>query len=366
MMDKIIHIIEPTLQDQSGHCNSFISSICSVSLDYEINLWVSKQANLPDLESVANIRLHFKRMWRKLQVFFLYASLLRQKGKIFVSTASSLDVVFLNIVSNGIIPKAKITLYFHWIRPTSKKTKFFHKIAIQQPNLNFIAPTESVASFFRECGISNVSVIPYPVELSNSSRHNEVIGFQHLLYAGSARQDKGFGFIVNFVEYLARISSCIPIRLQVSPEHYGKLEESVVADIHRLDTISYQLLKLCPETLTVDEYKSLFAGAICLQLYNQKDFADRVSGVTLDAMSAGAPVITLSGTWISRVVQRYDAGVVIDDTSPEAVYAAVQQIIASYDAYSDRAFQTGQIIIKEHDAGFLFAALVGQSSGDES
>lgn len=361
-----LHIIEPTLQDCTGHCHSFIASICSVSSGYPLHLWVSENANLPEFEGAATFHRHFKRRWRKLQAFALYKLLLRESGTIFISTASRLDVMFLNWGARGTIPPGKVTLYFHWIRSSSSKKRFFSKIALLQPNICFITPTESVASFFRECGISNVTVIPYPVELSNSSPHNGAIGFKYLLYAGAARQDKGFGFIVDFVEYLVTKYSCIPIQIQVSPEHYGKLEESVVVDIHRLQSVLYQWLKLCTETLTVDDYKALFNGAICIQLYNQKDFADRVSGVTLDAMSAGAPVITLNGTWIARLVQRYDAGIVVDNTFPETIEAAAQQIIANYDVYSDRAFRTGQVIIKEHDAGFLFSALVGHSFGGRS
>ena len=66
-------------------------------------------------------------------------------------------------------------------------------------------------------------------------------------------------------------------------------------------------------TLTGDAYSAMFRGAICLQPYSRQDFADRVSGVTLDAFVAGAPVVALSGTWIARMVQRFKAGEVIEE-----------------------------------------------------
>jgi UDP:flavonoid glycosyltransferase YjiC (YdhE family) len=76
-------------------------------------------------------------------------------------------------------------------------------------------------------------------------------------------------------------------------------------------------------------------------------------------MSAGAPVITLAGTWIARVVQRFGAGIVLDDTHPESILEAVQSIIAAYTDYRDRALHTGHVMGSEHDAGFLFKALTG-------
>jgi hypothetical protein len=357
LVDAPLHIIEPTLQDQTGHCHSFVASLCNAGQGYPLQLWVSRHAQLPDLEEAATIQRHFHRRLRKFQVFALYASLLRQPCRIFVSTAGRLDVMLLNWAAAGTIPPGKVCLYFHWIRPSPDKRRFFRKIAQKQPHIRFITPTESVAGFFRECGITNVSVISYPVADTMPSQENRTTGFRHLLYAGAARRDKGFGFITELVEHLAHISADLPVTLQVSSEHYGKQEELVSSDIQRLKKAAYPHLNLCPETLASQEYRMLFKGAICLQLYNQQDFVDRISGVTLDAMSAGSPVVTLTGTWIARVVQRFGAGIVIDEPSPAAVLGAVRQIVAGYADYHIRALHTGRVMGTEHDAGFLFKAL---------
>ena len=309
------------------------------------------------MEETVTIQRYFYRRLRKFQAFALYVSLLRQPGGIFVSTAGRLDVMLLNWAAAGTIPPGKVCLYFHWIRPTLDKCRFFSGIARKQPHIRFIAPTESVAGFFRECGVTNVSVISYPVTPAPPSRENGTTAFRHLLYAGAARRDKGFGFIADLVEDLARTSADLPVTLQVSSEHYGKQEELVRGDIRRLEKVGYSHLKLCPVTLTSQEYRGLFSGAICLQLYNQRDFRDRVSGVTLDAMSVGAPVITLTGTWIARAVQRFGAGIVIDEPTPAAVIGAVRRIVAGYADYHIKALHAGRVLGAEHDAGFLFKAL---------
>ena len=43
-------------------------------------------------------------------------------------------------------------------------------------------------------------------------------------------------------------------------------------------------------------YAKQFDGAICIQIYDRSDFADRISGVTLDAFMAGSPIMTTAGT----------------------------------------------------------------------
>jgi hypothetical protein len=149
----------------------------------------------------------------------------------------------------------------------------------------------------------------------------------------------------------------IPFRLQNSPDHRGKYDEVTKAEIQRLEKIPYPYLRLFPETLKPDEYAELFAGAICIQLYNADLFADRISGVTLDALSAGSPIVTTAGTWTARMVQRFDAGKIIDGTGPEMTLSAIQEIIADYPRYSKNAYAAGQVLQRENSAEILFDTL---------
>ena len=113
------------------------------------------------------------------------------------------------------------------------------------------------------------------------------------------------------------------------------------------------------EVLGADEYAVLFSGAIAIQLYDKTDFADRISGVTLDAFSAGCPVIATSGTWIACMVERFDAGLVTHDLGPAAVLAKAQAIIADYPRYQVNALRAGQTLQQENSAGTLYSVLSG-------
>jgi hypothetical protein len=122
--------------------------------------------------------------------------------------------------------------------------------------------------------------------------------------------------------------------------------------------VPYPYLRLYPETLKPDEYAKLFAGAICIQLYNADLFSDRISGVTLDALSAGSPIVATAGTWIARMVQRFDAGKIIDSPEPETTLSAIQEIITDYPHYSKNAYAAGLVLQQENSAEFLFNTLV--------
>jgi len=101
----------------------------------------------------------------------------------------------------------------------------------------------------------------------------------------------------------------------------------------------------------------MFDGAIVLQPYAREDFADRISGVTLDAFSAGAPVIATEGTWMARAVDRFAAGAAVGDLSSPALLSAVEMIRTDYPRYRRNAHEAGRVLQEEHSARHLLEAV---------
>jgi hypothetical protein len=355
---ETINIIEPTLMSETGHCYSFITSLCKVSVELPLCLWVNRNADAAFTGENVRVKKYFHSKIRRLQCYGLYKKLLAAPGKLFISTAGTTDLVLLNWVSRGKIARGKVYLYFHWLNISDKKLAYLRKMARKQPYLMILGPTPSVINIFREAGFENARIVPYPI--SEQTRHSKVkhSDFTGLLYAGAARQDKGISYVVDLVEYMYKLGLQIPFRLQNSPDHRGKYDAVTKAEIQRLEKIPYPYLRLFPETLKPDEYADLFVGAICIQLYNADLFSDRISGVTLDALSAGSPIVATAGTWTARMVQRFDAGKIIDSIGPEKTLSAIQEIIADYPRYNKNAYAAGLILQQENSAEFLYNTLV--------
>jgi len=223
-----------------------------------------------------------------------------------------------------------------------------------------IGPTTSVVEVFAGCGFTNCLVVPYPI----TPRETEQVPateFRHLLFAGAARQDKGFSYVVDLLSHLAASGEAIPVTLQTSADHYDKFDTATKADLERLNLLHYPQLAIRPETLAASDYFALYNGAICLQPYNVQDFSDRISGITLDALSMGAPLVTLAGTWMARVVERFAAGIVITSPAPDQLLDAVQRIIAEYGRYQANACRAGRTLQEEHSASHLYALLTAKS-----
>jgi hypothetical protein len=356
-----INVVEPTLMDETGHCYSFISALCKAGTEAQnICLWVNRHAKIEFNGTNIRIRKYFFRKFRRLQSLFLYRKLLAMPDKLFISTAGRTDLLLIDWAAKGKLPPSKVYMYFHWFNPNEEKIRSLMKVAQKQPNLEILGPTLSVVKIFQEAGFGNAHIVPYPISMHETNRQARSDKFSHILYAGAARQDKGISEVVSLVEFMNKLGLQIPFRLQSSPDHHGKYDAVTKAEIQRLEKISYPYLRLYPGTLKPDEYARLFAGAICIQLYNADLFYDRVSGVTLDALTAGSPIVATAGTWTARMVQRFDAGRVIDNTGPENVLSAVQEIISEYPGFSKNAYAAGQALQQENSAVFLFNTLVGQ------
>jgi glycosyltransferase involved in cell wall biosynthesis len=352
-MSQIIHIVEPTLTSEAGHCFSFVTSLCQANKKARFLLWADHCSSLTFSTNDVEIKKYFFRRIRKIQCLFLYKKLLGTQDKILISTAGRIDLAIFDYVSKGTIPPNKVYFYFHWINESNKKTAQLRKLAVKQPNLVILGPTPSVVKVFQDAGFKRAHVVPYPISADTLKKDTQVQLFSRVLFAGAARKDKGFGKVVDLIEYAGSLGLKIPFTLQTSPDHYDKYDAETKADIARLKSISYSHLEICPDTLSKDAYTDLFSGAICIQPYRSSNFADRISGVTLDALSAGSPIVTSAGTWMARQVERFDAGVVFDSSSPGHMLNAIKKVIAEYEHYSKKAMIAGQTLQDEHSANHL-------------
>src|SRR5512140_1582561 len=131
-----IHIVEPTLSSEAGHCHSFVESVCSAWRKGEdgITLYAGSRARLPRIEGMGvRVVPYFHRRIRRPEAFLLYWKLLRAPGRIFVSTAGRADLTMLSLAAGRSLLPGKAFVYFHWVKPDPSKRGFFRKAARKQP-----------------------------------------------------------------------------------------------------------------------------------------------------------------------------------------------------------------------------------------
>lgn len=350
----VLNIIEPTLNSYTGHCYSLVDAIAQAAPVDQVRVWAGRES-AQFWRGRGQIEPYFFRPIRKFQSYFLFRRLLAEPGKILLSTAGTSDLILLDWATKSQIPEKKVYLYVHWLGAKASKAATLAKVAKKQPNLEILCATASTTSFFEELGFRSTTV-SYPRPRMASSVQ-PAQAFSHLLFAGAARLDKGFDRVADLVQDLARTQAQWPIWVQASSTHQARHGAEILAQIAKIRQSAYANLTLLENTLSPQEYQAMFSGAISLQPYSASDFEDRVSGVTLDALSAGCPVVVTANTWLGRVVMKHNAGVVTSDLTPLGLKTAVDQVLQDYPGYSQRAMKAGQLLCQEHSAAAMMAAI---------
>ncbi len=358
-----LHIIEPTLTGDAGHCHSLIRALAGAAAPRtDLTVWAGAPA-AAFWQGPGRLAPIFQRRWRRLQAFWLVRRLLRQPGRILIATAGTADLVSAHWAANGVIPPHKLFLFVHWLNAKPSKARRLAAMAQRQPHLEILAPSPSVADFFRQCGFK-ATLVPYPLEAQAAPAAGASPVFKHLLVAGTARLDKGFAQVVDLVAEMQQRDLICPITVQTSVEQRHQHDQALGQQLARLQATGYTGLRTPDQAMDPAAYRALFDGAIVVQPYRAQDFQDRISGVTLDALAAGCPVVVTAGTWAARLVQRFEAGIATDDVSADGLLRAISPIQQDFARYAGNAQQAAASVRAEHSAqGLIDAVLAGVGAG---
>lgn len=357
-MQNTLHIIEPTLNDETGHCYSFNRALCHHldTASQNVFLWLNRQARL-SFPSDIQLKPYFSRKLRRLQLFRIIQKLLGPgKAEVFIPTCTLTDLQLLSLTAARKRQEC-LTVYVHWFKPKPKRLARLKRVAGKLNDTRIFVPTETIRKIFSDAGFKRVSLIPYPIEPSDLEASADAGTFEKLLYSGAARLDKGFYEVSAFLNYLEQNQKKIPISIQTSSTHSGSIPPRLAEALSTVSSSTYPHLATSSETLGINAYYHQFKNAISLMFYDVHDFDDRISGVALDSLSMGAPIICNDGHWIARQVKRYNAGLVLPEVTNETINQAAEQIIGSFAEYARGASEAGKQIMKLHNPDHLARAV---------
>ncbi|HUN92913.1 MAG TPA: hypothetical protein VMU33_12710 [Burkholderiaceae bacterium] len=338
--DGRLDVVEPTLASEAGHCGLLLRSLHAAAPALAITVWAGKgsQRLFADLGSVELVG-HFSRRWRKLQAYFLYRRLLRAGGPILVPTAGRFDLEAIARAAAGPVGPNRVFLYFHRLALSPTKARALRRIARRQPNLVTIGTTRAIEARLRDLGFEATGVMlpmpPRPPAAATGGAAAEP--FRRVVVAGAARADKGFHHAVALVEAILRRQLQMPIALQVSGDHYARHDPVTRSALRRLAHVHSPLVATLPQTLDAPGFADLLRGGICLQPYEPDEYADKISAITLDALNAGSPIVTVDGTWMADIARRFGCGEVAASNDPDELLAALERVRRDYATYARRA-----------------------------
>lgn len=352
-------IIEPNLRAPSGHYAEFVRALGTRADGEKVEVFAHPAADSM-LEAMEGVRVCNRepRVGRPGAEWRTILRSVKEEAPFLVLTSDGRHAAAVSLaaaVSNKLPEKA--SLYFHWI-PSGVQDAVLHRWSRPaREHARALVPTEAIARALRDAGWRHVHCLPYPA--LGADPRPEPVPFQRLLVAGAARLNKGLDLIAEMTVKWAREGRSLPLFVQVSKKHavrHGHREEGFV---DMLLSSGYAGLKTDETAPGREGYLARFNGALVLAPYERERFADAVSGVVLDALLHGAPVIATRGTWPGAQVERFGAGVTIAERTPEALASAIDTVLADWDVYAARACAAARVLAEEHDPRRILNIITG-------
>lgn len=231
----------------------------------------------------------------------------------------------------GIASEATWYLQFHFELPEARTTSLrgptpgganvidpavreWFRHAIRQGmcyRMLFFCPTRSMAERYNSLGVVTFRELPYPVRVVPAPRWPGHLPLR-ITCAGHARRDKGRAELAQLVELLREplAGGTIQLYLQGARRKFRSLPRSV---LHHPTAIRF-----VPHPLSGPEYARLIATTdIGLFMYDPHTYRRRCSGVLVEMLAAGVPVVVPAGTWLAEQIVPAGAAV-FDETCGSA------------------------------------------------
>lgn len=360
-MNNIL-IIEPNLRNPSGHYAEFVRAVGTRITNETLEVYAHPDADVM-LQEMPGVQLCTKepRTGQPLAEWRTIAQAVKSRTPFLVLTSDGRHsaAVAISAMLNTCQPD-NANLFFHRA-PSTVRDRFLIPFAAQaKSHALAIAPTEIVATALRDSGWQRVVCIPYPA--LGAVAPPQPVPFSHLLMAGAARLNKGLDIITELAMQWTKERRTIPLFVQVSKKHAAKHGHREAGVVETLLASGYAGLVTDETPPGRAEYLKRFSGALVLAPYAREQFASQVSGIVLDALLHGAPVIATKGTWPGDQVERFGAGITIVERTPAALVTAIDMVMADWSTYTKQACTAAEILAKEHDPQHLLNLLTRKSN----
>lgn len=161
----------------------------------------------------------------------------------------------------------------------------------------------------------------------------------NVLFPGLMREAKGYDLSISIIRML---------REKQADTSY----QCTVRYVPRRDTPP-ELIKFAQEArryanivegiLPPEEFQRMLKEADIIVLpYQPSDFSNRTSGLLIDALLCGVPVVVQKDTWLGNLVARYNCGALAETGSPEAYVKAIELVAANHTRYQKNAISAGK------------------------
>ncbi len=341
--------------------------------------------------------------WRQRQQAISFAAACREVfrqvppapgDQVFVPTLSEFDLVGLSefLRTNGDSMPCEWHLQFHYpflkgpvasyeAQSARHRAMRAHFAAVAsragQVRWHFYAPTNGLVEQYASLGVVPFQLLEHPVDTTSedpgtgkNSRLNETSAPLRVLCAGGLRADKGSPLLRELLKDLERDNFAAgAIQLWVQAKRPAKLKR--IAGDHKFRTLdpSGELppndarLVHVPHPLPTDAYARLLRRAdVGLLAYDPNVYSVRCSGVLVELLAAGKPVVVPEDTWLTEELKSAGAPAPGLIASGAAGFAAsLREMARQRSEFQQRAQSAALNYARRHSAKRVIEQLLSSS-----
>jgi len=348
---KTLHIIEPTLNNTAGHCFTVVHALAMAAhqhlADYRIHIWAGHQFDATIMgNNAAAVHPYFYRRIRRPQLWWLLRRLSAAGDCVLLPTAGRSELALYSFLPPQLRKQGNVWFYLHQLRMDGAREARLRMLAARIPDAKILCTHPLLQGIMHDAGFLQVQTQPCPFEPPQHQFKAE--RFRRIIFPGEVRLDKNFPFLVKLVAAMHQQKMTIPIMIQAGPNHHGQYSATIAALIQSLRAIGYPYLEMPQQAFAGEAYLEQYTGGICLQPYRSEDYAAKISGITLDALTRGCPCIAATATWPAQVLKEFSAGEVCEHLDVSDWLQAINQVIADYPRYQQQCRQAMKVLSQRH------------------
>jgi glycosyltransferase involved in cell wall biosynthesis len=386
-------IVDPTLKNLVGHHFAYDAAVAhAASQSGYVPLILAHRAAEREIAENAGVEAVFAEdMWGArrpatwlgralakipanfLFLFTLAARVRRLPPRSIVFVHSFIDRQILGLALLPLLLSRKRSLIYVYLlryqpdfyRSAVAACSFFllERIA-ERCGVRLATDSERLRDLLEECTTLPIEVLPIPhvppEACDGAAQPSDRARRCRLVSLGSARDEKGIYEILDAIRILHRdgFGEGYHFVLQCNDPTPEVADAIAAFQAERLPNCELLVETLSPEAY----YRQLHQADVVLLPYWRSIYTARTSGVFMEALAAGKPVIATRDSWMSDQLATHGAGMLCDDRNPAVLARAIRQAAADLVPLSARARVSREQWLAQHNPRALVQAIASPES----
>jgi glycosyltransferase involved in cell wall biosynthesis len=265
-------------------------------------------------------------------------------------------------------PRVALLLRYsaEWFKGSRATTRAFRMIENAAPNVRVRICTDSERLAFDYAQFTKLAIdvvpIPHTRHGGRIEGRRESRGVLRLVSLGNARDEKGFVEILQAVRILSKWGRLDRFKFILQANSADLQMQMAIQESE--DLVKGGSVEFILEALSPEAYQRLLCEADGVLLpYWRSIYRSRTSGVFVEALAAGKPVIATEDTWMSDQLKHFGGGLLCRDRDPKHLAERICDLESNYESYAERAVGSRETWCERHNPEALIDSLLRPEQG---